>query len=112
MMFQIRIVQLVGIDVDLEHGEEPGDGAARIQLAVLELDLELPFAPVPGLSIQHQGFEVRLEDVVWNHDEGTFLGHGEDIWTLTEDAAQGIVHALIEAGFCPLDPNHREAKVH
>jgi hypothetical protein len=110
-MFHIQIVQRVVIDVD-DQGEEPGDGAALVDLAVLQIELDLPFVPFPGLCILHRGIEVTLENVVWNHEGHTFLCRAEPLWTQTQTAAQGIVDALIEAAFCPLDPHHREDKVH
>jgi hypothetical protein len=111
-MFRIQVVQRIGIDVDDEHGEEPGDGAALVDLAVLQIELDLPFAPFPGLDIRHRGMDVLLEDVIWDHKEGTFLCRAQPLWTQTQSAAQGIVDALIEAGFCPLDSHHREDEVH
>lgn len=111
-MFQIQIVQRVGIDVDDDHGEEPGDGAALVDLAVLQMELDLPFVPFPGLCVEHRGLEVILEDVVWHHEGRRFLCRAEPVWTQTQGAAQGIVDALIEAGFCPLDSHHRENEVH
>jgi hypothetical protein len=111
-MFRILVEQRVGIDVDEEHGEAPGDGAALVDLAVFHIRLELSFVPFPGLHIEHGGFEVLLEEVVWKHEDRIFFCRAEQLWTQTEGAAQGIVDALIEADFRPLDSHHREDEVH
>lgn len=111
MKYGIRIYQRVGVDMDDEHGEQAGDGAALVELANLAIELIIPFVPYPGLTVQIGAVGTRLEDVIWVHDKGFFGCHGEPIWRQTRDAAATIIESLIDAGFHPHDP-HREAEVH
>lgn len=108
---KLRLVQRIGIDVD-DDGEDPGDGAALVDLAELELELEVPFVPLPSLTLVFGDVRVLLEEVAFTPATGVFSAEGEPIWTQTQDGAQGIVDALLEAGFTPVSTHHREKDVH
>lgn len=107
----MAIVQRIGIDVD-EEGEDAGDGAALIELAVLSLEIELPFVPMPGLIVRYRGEVVVLDEILWDHQSGQFVCDAEPRWVQTQTGAEGIVERLLEAGFCPLGTDHREQDVH
>lgn len=112
MSYRVRVVQRVGIDVDDEHGDHPGDGAALVELAVLQLDLELPFAPFPTLVIRRGGADVELDEVVWDDASQTFVCNADVVWMQTRAGVEGIVENLIAGGFRPLEPDHRNEEVH
>lgn len=112
MSYVVQIIQRVGIDVDEEQGDHPGDGAALVDLAVLELELELPFAPYPSLVIEHGEARVQIEEVTWDHDAMRFSCQAESVWMQTRRGAEGIVETLVAGGFRPLESDHRKDETH
>lgn len=112
MIFGVRVLQRVGIDLDDEHGDHPGEGATLVDLALLALDLELPFAPYPDLVIVRGDARVELDEVVWDDVQGRFECSAEPVWMQTRARAQGIVEALIACGFRPIPFDHRENEIH
>lgn len=112
MTFSVRILQRVGVDLDDEHGDHPGDGATLVDLALLALDLELPFTPYPGLIVVRNDARIELDEVVWNDPKGRFECSAEPVWMQTRARAQGIVDDLIGCGFRPIQFDHRENEIH
>lgn len=107
----VRLIQRVGIDVD-DVGEELGDGAALVDLAVFERPISLPFLPFPGLTLELSSERVVVEEVRWVEAAQQLVCEAEPIWTQTRTGADDIVESLIAAGFSPVDQNHRETDVH
>lgn len=103
------LVQRIGIDLDDEHGDEAGDGAALIDLATLVRSINLPFSPFPDLRIKIGDTLLTVEQIVWDCADGRITCHAYPIWTQTRKGAQSIVETLVAAGFRPLDTHHRDA---
>lgn len=110
MQHRVRIRQRVGIDADLDGGTVPGEGAALIDLAVLEREMTLPFPPFPDLEVSFGDLSVELDRIGWDPADEKFVCEAEPMWAETNEHADRIVHALVDVGFCPADGDRRGAE--
>src|SRR3989304_6102406 len=100
------------MDLDDEHGEQAGEGAALVELATMARRIRLPFPPYPGLTLRIANAHLLVEQVVWDTSLRLFSCVAEPIWKQTRKGAEAIVESLVEAGFSPFDDHHREREIH
>lgn len=82
------------VQVRKQVGLAEGDGEG----AYVFRDLELPFAPVPGMVIEDLGGErFRLDEVVWHEGQHRFVVHTQPLRGAAADRPLEAVLAELEA---------------